>query len=79
MGANSGQFNHPVQYQPFVPLEEEHRVVTVIIKHRDMDILGLPGWIYDDGRVELWCDDGAVLLPAPAAEILRDIRARRCV
>jgi hypothetical protein len=34
----------------------------------------------DDGRVKIWDDKGACLiLPAPAADILRDIEAREAV
>lgn len=43
----------------------------------DRDILGLPGLVFDDGRVELFVERGNRLrLPAPAGEIIRDIQIR---
>jgi hypothetical protein len=43
------------------------------------DILGIPGFEHDDGAVELFCDDPTqrIYLPAPALEIIRDIKIRR--
>ncbi len=57
--------------------DADHLLMHCVTRRYDPNILGIPGYIYDDGRVELLNSNEHLVLPAPAYELLQDIYARR--
>jgi hypothetical protein len=58
---------------------QDEVLIHPVIGAYDSDIVGIPGYWWDDGRVDLLTNDGWVRLLAPANEIITDIRVRRIV
>lgn len=57
----------------------DHLLLRARIARYSADILGLCGWIFDTGELQLYCGNQyeTLMLPAPAASWLEDIYARR--
>jgi hypothetical protein len=56
-------------------------LLQVSIRRYDPDLLGLRGWVYEDGSVEFYGDDPKVRLRMPKGSysLIEDIRARDAV